>query len=223
MSSPTRLEQRLGHRFHRAELLEQALTHRSYGSPHNERLEFLGDGVLGCVIAQELCARFASLSEGDLSQMRASLVRKEALAAVARDLGLGECLRLGEGESASGGSARPSILADTLEAVYGAVFLDAGYESAREVVRSTFGAALEALDPLAPVKDAKTRLQELLQGRGQGLPNYHVVATHGAAHQQVFEVECVVERLGLRATGRGEARRAAEQQAAEALLRQLGA
>ena len=222
MSRSERLEQRLGHRFQRAELLEQALTHRSYGSPHNERLEFLGDGVLGCVIAQELFTRYPALSEGDLSQMRASLVRKEALAAVARDLGLGECLRLGEGESASGGSARPSILADTLEAVYGAVFLDAGYESAREVVRSTFGVALEALDPRGPVKDAKTRLQELLQGRGQGLPNYHV-ATQGAAHQQVFEVECVVERLGLRATGRGEARRAAEQQAAEALLRQLGA
>ena len=223
MSRSTRLEQRLGHRFQRAELLEQALTHRSYGSPHNERLEFLGDGVLGCVIAQELFTRYPALSEGDLSQMRASLVRKEALAALARDLGLGECLRLGEGESASGGSARPSILADTLEALYGAVFLDAGYESARDVVRSNFGASLDALDLRGPVKDAKTRLQELLQGRGQGLPSYHVVATQGAAHQQVFEVECVVERLGLRATGRGEARRAAEQQAAEALLRQLGA
>lgn len=217
------IERRIGHRFKDPALLAQALTHRSYGSPHNERLEFLGDGVLGCVIAQELFARHPALSEGDLSQMRASLVRKESLAALARDLGLGECLRLGEGESASGGSARPSILADTLEAVYGAVFLDAGYESARDVVRSNFGAALDALDPRGPVKDAKTRLQELLQGRGQGLPSYQVVATQGAAHQQIFEVECVVERLGLRATGRGEARRAAEQLAAEALLRQLGA
>ena len=222
MSSTTRLEERLGHRFLRAGLLEQALTHRSYGSPNNERLEFLGDGVLDCVVAQELFDRFPALSEGELSRLRASLVRKDALAAVARDLGLGDHLRLGEGESASGGSARPSILADTLEALYGAVFLDAGYERARAVVCSTFGAALDALDPLATAKDAKTRLQELLQGRGQGLPSYHVVATQGAAHQQVFEVECTVEQLGLHATGKGEARRAAEQQAAEALLRQLG-
>ena len=223
MSSTARLEERLGHRFLRAELLEQALTHRSFGSPHNERLEFLGDGVLGCVMAQELFARFPALSEGDLSRLRASLVRKESLAAVARDLGLGEYLRLGEGESASGGAARPSILADTLEALYGAVFLDAGYEGARATVCSTFGAALDALDPCTTAKDPKTRLQELLQGRGQGLPSYHLVATQGAAHRQTFEVECMVEQLGLRATGRGEARRAAEQQAAEALLRQLGA
>jgi ribonuclease-3 len=223
LSSTTRLEERLGHRFERAGLLEQALTHRSYGSPHNERLEFLGDGVLDCVVAQELFARFPALSEGELSRLRASLVRKEALAAVARDLGLGQHLRLGEGESASGGATRPSILADTLEALYGAVFLDAGYERARHAVCTTFGAALDALDPDATAKDPKTRLQELLQARGQGLPSYRVVATQGAAHQQIFEVECAVEQLGLRATGHGEARRAAEQQAAEALLRQLGA
>lgn len=223
MSSTARLEERLGHRFQRAELIEQALTHRSFGSPHNERLEFLGDGVLGCVMAQELFARFPALSEGDLSRLRASLVRKESLAAVARDLGLGEYLRLGDGESASGGAARPSILADTLEALYGAVFLDAGYERARAMVCSTFGATLDALDPCTTAKDPKTRLQELLQGRGQGLPSYHLVATQGAAHRQTFEVECMVEQLGLRATGKGEARRAAEQQAAEALLRQLGA
>ncbi len=223
MSSTARLEERLGHRFQRAELIEQALTHRSFGSPHNERLEFLGDGVLGCVMAQELFARFPALSEGDLSRLRASLVRKESLAAVARDLGLGEYLRLGDGESASGGAARPSILADTLEALYGAVFLDAGYERARAMVCSTFGGTLDALDPCTTAKDPKTRLQELLQGRGQGLPSYHLVATQGAAHRQTFEVECMVEQLGLRATGKGEARRAAEQQAAEALLRQLGA
>jgi ribonuclease-3 len=223
LSRPTRLEERLGHQFLRAELLEQALTHRSYGTPHNERLEFLGDGVLDCVVAQELFLRYPDLSEGDLSQMRASLVRKDALAAVARDLGLGEYLRLGEGESASGGAARASILADSLEAVYGAVFLDAGYAGAQAAVRHTFGAALDALDPRGSAKDPKTRLQELLQGRGQGLPSYRVVATQGAAHQQVFEVECAVERLGLRASGHGESRRTAEQQAAEGLLRQLGA
>ena len=222
MSSTTRLEERLGHRFLRAGLLEQALTHRSYGSPHNERLEFLGDGVLDCVVAQELFERFPALSEGELSRLRASLVRKEALAVVARGLGLGDYLRLGEGESANGGATRPSILADTLEAVYGAVFLDAGYEGARRAVCTTFGSALEALDPNANAKDPKTRLQELLQARGQGLPSYSVVATQGAAHLQTFEVECVVEQLGLRSTGRGEARRAAEQQAAEGLLRQLG-
>jgi ribonuclease-3 len=223
LSSTARLEERLGHRFLRAELLEQALTHRSFGFPHNERLEFLGDGVLDCVMAQELFARFPALSEGELSRLRASLVRKEALAAVAREIGLGGHLRLGEGESASGGATRPSILGDTLEALYGAVFLDAGYESARAVVCSTFGAALDALDPHATAKDPKTRLQELLQGRGQGLPSYRVIATQGAAHRQTFEVECVVEQMGLHATGRGETRRAAEQQAAEALLRQVGA
>jgi ribonuclease-3 len=221
LTSTTRLEERLGHRFLRAGLLEQALTHRSHGFPHNERLEFLGDGVLDCVMAQELFARFPALSEGELSRLRASLVRKETLAAVARDLGLGDHLRLGEGESANGGATRPSILADTLEALYGAVFLDAGYESARQAVCHTFGSALESLDPGATAKDPKTRLQELLQARGQGLPSYSVVATQGAAHRQIFEVECFVEQLGLRARGRGEARRAAEQQAAEALLQQL--
>jgi ribonuclease-3 len=223
LSSIARLEERLGHRFERAGLLEQALTHRSFGSPHNERLEFLGDGVLDCVIAQELYDRFPGLSEGELSRLRASLVRKETLALLARELGLGEHLKLGEGESASGGAARPSILADALEALYGAVFLDGGYEGARASIRHSFGAALDTLDPQATAKDPKTRLQELLQGRGQGLPLYQVVATQGAAHQQTFEVECVVEQLGLRATGTGEARRVAEQRAAEALLRQLGA
>jgi ribonuclease-3 len=223
LSSIARLEERLGHRFERAGLLEQALTHRSFGSPHNERLEFLGDGVLDCVIAQELYDRFPGLSEGELSRLRASLVRKETLAVLARELGLGEHLKLGEGESASGGAARPSILADALEALYGAVFLDGGYEGARASIRHSFGAALDTLDPQATAKDPKTRLQELLQGRGQGLPLYQVVATQGAAHQQTFEVECVVEQLGLRATGTGEARRVAEQRAAEALLRQLGA
>ncbi len=222
MSSTARLEDRLGHRFARAALLEQALTHRSYGSPNNERFEFLGDGVLDCVIAQALFERYPALNEGELSQLRASLVRTETLAAVALELGRGEHLRLGEGESAAGGAQRPSILADTLEAVLGAVFLDAGYEGARAAILRAFSVRFQALDPNASAKDPKTRLQELLQGRGQGLPNYRLVATQGAAHQQVFEVECSVERLGVRATGRGEARRAAEQQAAAALLQQLG-
>ena len=212
------LERRLGHRFADAALLEQALTHRSFGSPHNERLEFLGDGVLDCVIAEELYARFPQLAEGELSRLRASLVREAALADVARALGLSEFLRLGEGEAASGGVARASILADALEAVYGAAFLDAGYAAARSVVRHTFGNRLAGVEARAPAKDPKTRLQEYLQGRGLKLPQYQVVATRGAAHKQTFEVECAVSELGLAAKGSGASRRAAEQQAAEALL-----
>lgn len=223
LAGAERLEERLGYRFLRAELLRQALTHRSYGTPHNERLEFLGDGVLDCVIRQELYARFPTLAEGELSRLRASLVRWESLAVLAQELGLGAHLRLAEGESTSGGAERPSILSDALEAVYGAVFLDGGYESARAVICATFGSLLASVDGRAVAKDPKTQLQELLQGRGQALPTYRVVATHGAAHRQSFEVECAVAQLGLRTTGRGEARRAAEQQAAEAMLRQLKA
>jgi ribonuclease-3 len=215
------LERRIGHRFRNAALLEQALTHRSYGSPHNERLEFLGDGVLDCVIAEELYERFGALSEGELTRLRASLVREAALAAVARAIGLSEFLRLGEGEVASGGAGRASTLADSLEAIYGAVFLDGGYEAARSAVRHTFGESLEQLDPSAPAKDAKTRLQELLQARKQKLPEYRVVATKGAAHKQVFEVECTAG--GESAAGSGASRRTAEQHAAEALLKKLEA
>lgn len=217
------LEERIGHRFQRAELLEQALTHRSYGSPHNERMEFLGDSVLGCVVAEALCAQFPEMTEGELSRLRASLVRKEALAAVARDLGLAGHLRMGQGESSSGGADRPSILADALEALYGAAFLDGGYDCARRAVLRTLGKALQAGDERTTAKDAKTLLQEVLQGRRQGLPRYQILATQGAAHQQMFEIECVVESLGLRARGRGDSRRAAEQKAAQALLLQLGA
>jgi ribonuclease-3 len=215
------LERRLGHRFRDPALLTQALTHRSFGSPHNERLEFLGDGVIGCVVAAELCARFPDMTEGELSRLRASLVREAALATVARALGLSDFLRLGEGEIASGGADRPSILADALEAVYGAVFLDGGYEAARDAVRRNFAAALEALDPGQSAKDDKTRLQELLQARRQKLPEYRVIATAGAAHKQIFEVECIAAGLDLRATGSGSSRRRAEQQAAGHLLKLL--
>jgi ribonuclease-3 len=216
------LERRIGHRFADPNLLAQALTHRSFGSPHNERLEFLGDGVVGCVIAEELYARFPGIAEGELSRLRASLVRETALAAVARTIGLSDFLRLGEGELASGGADRPSILADALEATYGAVFLDGGYKAARAAIRRSFGEALEQLDPRQPAKDAKTSLQELLQGRRQKLPEYRVVATAGAAHKQVFEVECIAAGLGLRATGSGSSRRLAEQQAAANVLKQFG-
>jgi ribonuclease III len=217
------LERRIGHRFNDPALLAQALTHRSYGAQHNERLEFLGDGVIGCVIAEELYARFPQLAEGELSRLRASLVRQTALAAVARAIGLAEFLRLGEGEVSSGGADRPSILADALEAAFGAVFLDGGYDAVRAAVRRCFGESLEKLDPRQPAKDAKTSLQELLQGRRQKLPEYRVIATEGAAHKQTFEVECVAAGLGLRATGSGSSRRLAEQQAAANLLRQIGA
>ena len=223
MSRTTRLEERLGHRFRHGELLEQALTHRSFGTPHNERLEFLGDGVLGCVVAEALLARFPQLSEGELSRMRASLVRQEALAAAAASLELAGYLRMGQGESARGGAQRPSILADALEALFGAVFLDGGYASARAAVLATLGGALAATDELTTAKDPKTRLQEVLQARRQGLPRYTVVATHGAAHEQVFEVECSIEGLALHARGRGASRRAAEQQAAQTLLGRLDA
>jgi ribonuclease-3 len=172
---------------------------------------------------EELYARFPALSEGELSRLRANLVRRETLAERARALGVGEHLRLGEGEGASGGAQRPSILSDALEALVGAAFLDGGYEAARAAIRATFAPLLASLDAGALTKDPKTRLQELLQGRGHALPAYRVVATQGAAHQQRFEVECTVAALGLRATGSGEARRAAEQQAADAMLRQLGA
>ena len=223
MSRAPRLEARIGYRFKSSALLEQALTHRSFGSPHNERLEFLGDGVLDCVVAEELYARFPDLPEGALSRLRANLVRQASLAGVARAIGLSGFMKLGEGELASGGAERPSILADGLEAVYGAVFLDGGYDAVRAVIRRTFGDALQRLDAQAPAKDAKTRLQELLQGRRKRLPEYRVVATKGAAHKQTFEVECVVAELELRATGSGSSRREAEQRAAEALLRQLEA
>lgn len=221
MSRIPALERRIGHRFASPALLEQALTHRSFGSPHNERLEFLGDGVLGCAIAEELCTRFPELDEGSLSRLRAALVRQAALAEVARALGLAEFLRVGEGEAASGGATRTSMLADALEAVYGAVFQDGGYETARRVILRTYGARLERIDASEPPKDAKTRLQEYLQARHMKLPAYQVVAVRGAAHRQTFDVECRVAELELAAQGTGASRRAAEQQAAEALLARL--
>jgi ribonuclease III len=218
LSRPAALEKRLGHRFNDPRLLEQALTHRSRSADNYERLEFLGDGVLGCAVADELYARFPQLSEGKLTRLRASLVREEALAEVAKALGIGEHLRLGEGELAASPEARPSILADAMEAVLGAVFLDGGYAAARQVVLITFGPLIDRLDPDRPAKDAKTRLQEILQARHRHLPQYRVVAVQGEAHRQSFEVECSVSDLNLAATGTGTSRQRAEQQAAKALL-----
>ena len=222
MSRPAALETRLGHRFGNAGLLERALTHRSLGPDNNERLEFLGDGILGCVIAEELYSRFPALPEGKLTRLRASLVREDALAEVAGTLGLAQFLRLGESEFAGGASSRPSILADAVEAVVGAVFLDAGYDAARSAVLRAFGALLERLDPELPAKDAKTQLQELLQSAHRALPEYRVVTVSGAAHRQSFEVECIVADAGLATRGSGTSRQRAEQQAAGAMLEKLG-
>jgi ribonuclease III len=221
LSRPAALEKRLGHQFADPRLLEQALTHRSRGADNNERLEFLGDGVLGCAMADELYARFPQLSEGKLTRLRASLVREEALAEVANTLGLGAFLRLGEGELAAGPEPRPSILADALEALLGAVFLDAGYDAARKTVLAAFGPLIERLDPERPAKDAKTRLQEVLQAKHRRLPQYEVVAVTGEAHRQAFVVECSVAELDLRAKGSGTSRQRAEQQAAKAMLEKL--
>lgn len=205
----------IGHRFSQPSLLTQALTHRSHSQPHNERLEFIGDGVLNCVIALELYRRFPELPEGDLSRIRSALVNQSSLAEVAKRLHLGTYLRLGEGEMRSGGASRPSILADALEAVYGAVFVDAGFNEAQRVVLSNFDLSLAALAPGAAGKDPKTTLQEYLQARKIALPEYRVIAIRGEAHNQEFEVECLIASLKARATGEGTSRRNAEQVAAK--------
>jgi len=215
------LQRAIGHRFSRPELLEQALTHRSFGSPHNERLEFLGDSVLNCVTAIALFERFGELREGDMSRLRANLVRQEALHRLADGLHLGDYLRLGEGELRSGGHRRPSILADALEAIFAAVFLDAGFAAAKEVVDHLYARSLAELDPARALKDPKTALQEWLQGRRMALPKYSLADTRGEAHQQEFEVECEIAGLGLKTRGIGVSRRAAEQQSAQRALELL--
>jgi ribonuclease-3 len=205
---------KIGYRFTDIELLRRALTHRSYGAAHNERLEFLGDSVVNCVVALELYARFPRLAEGELSRLRANLVNQPSLAAAAQRVGFGEHLLLGEGELKSGGARRPSMLADAVEAVVGAVFLDGGFDSARTVVRALLGEMLGTIDPATSGKDPKTLLQEYLQGRKHALPQYAVVATRGEAHEQQFQVECVITELGIRSLGEGASRRSAEQEAA---------
>ena len=221
VSDLAELERRLGHKFANPELAGQALTHRSFGTPHNERLEFLGDALLNCAIATILYERFAHLPEGDLSRLRATLVNQASLSQVAAGLGLGERLRLGEGELKSGGFRRPSILADAVEALLGAVYLDAGFEAARSAVLHVLGDKVASAGSKPVDKDPKTALQELLQGRGLALPRYAVQKTEGEAHDQTFIVECRVDDLGVMATGKGTSRRAAEQAAAEGVLTQL--
>lgn len=216
-----RLQASLGYEFKQAGLLQQALTHRSFGQPNNERLEFLGDSILNCVTSIALFERFPALKEGELSRLRASLVRQEALHRIAQELELGRCLRLGEGELRSGGASRPSILADALEAVFAAVFLDADFAQAKRVIDHLYIALLKEVDPKAPSKDPKTALQEWLQGRRIALPVYSMVQVIGEAHAQEFEVACEIEKLGVRTTARGASRRAAEQRSAELALAQL--
>ena len=218
---PSQLESRLRYEFRNAELLRQAMTHRSHSATHNERLEFLGDSVLNCVVASLLFERFAKLDEGDLSRVRANLVKQQSLYELAQGLGIAEFLRLGEGELKSGGFRRPSILADTLEAIFGAVFLDAGFEAAQTVIRRLYSPILDHIDPRTLGKDAKTLLQEHLQGHKIALPQYTVIATHGAAHNQQFEVECLVPKLDIKVFGSGASRRAAEQAAAKKALDEL--
>jgi ribonuclease-3 len=212
------LESRLRYEFRNAELLRQALTHRSHSSTHNERLEFLGDSVLNCAVAALLFQRFSKLDEGDLSRVRANLVKQQSLYEIAQALNISEGLRLGEGELRSGGFRRPSILADTLEAVLGAVFLDGGFDAAQTVIKRLYVPILDHIDPRTLGKDAKTLLQEYLQGHKIALPTYTVVATHGAAHNQQFEVECTVPKLDVKVSGSGASRRAAEQAAAKKAL-----
>lgn len=216
-----RLLEKLGYRFKRQELLHQALTHRSFGTPHNERLEFLGDSVLNCVIATELYRRFPRLPEGDLSRARAQLVKQDTLHEVAQTLRLGEYIQLGEGELRSGGHRRPSILADAVEAIIGAIYLDKDFTTAADVVARLYQTLLEAIDPRTLGKDAKTRLQEYLQAHKKPLPIYSVIEVSGEAHAQQFVVDCLLEADDLRVTGAGSSRRQAEQEAAKIAFEKL--
>lgn len=220
--NPDLLQQQLGYRFGNAALLQQALTHRSAGRHNNERLEFLGDAVLGAVIAAALFERYPAASEGRLSRLRASLVRRESLAEIARSLQLGDYLQLGTGERRSGGHRRGSILSDALEAVLGAVYLDSGFDACQRCILQHFSARLDALGETLVLKDAKTRLQEHLQAQGRPLPAYTVLDVTGEAHAQQFRVHCAVEGADP-CDGAGSTRRQAEQDAAAHMLQQLAA
>jgi ribonuclease-3 len=212
------LQERLQHRFGDERLLARALTHRSFSADHNERLEFLGDSVLNLAVASLLYERLGSMPEGDLSRVRANLVKQDTLHRLALELKLPDVIRLGEGEARSGGHKRPSILADTLEALIGAVHLDAGYPAAEALVHRLFQGVEINPGMVQAAKDPKTELQEWLQGRKMKLPVYRVAGTLGAAHKQTFNVECEIEELGVVERGIGASRRAGEQAAAAAAL-----
>ncbi len=212
----------LGYVFNQPQLLQRALTHRSYAPDHYERLEFLGDSILGCVIAKYLYSEFPDLSEGDLSRLRSNLVKESTLVLFAQQLNLGSQLKLGEGELKSGGFRRPSILADAVEALFGAIFLDGGFVAAEAAVLNLFVPYLAQVDMKTLGKDAKTLLQEYLQGRRLALPGYSVIDTLGVAHEQSFHVECAIPQLNITTRGAGTSRRNAEQQAALAAYQLIG-
>lgn len=216
-----RLATALGYAFADPGLLQTALTHRSHSTPHNERLEFIGDSVLNCAVALELYRRFPALAEGDMSRLRANLVRQDTLHQIAESLHIGEFLRLGEGEMKSGGHRRPSILADAVEAVIGAVQLDAGFDAAAALVGRLYASRFAEIVPGQQIKDPKTRLQEYLQGRRLALPQYVLLDTSGEAHAQNFRVACEVAALRIKTEGVGPSRRVAEQMAAERALEKL--
>jgi ribonuclease-3 len=222
-SALDRLQTRLGHRWSQPELLTRALTHRSFGADHNERLEFLGDSVLSTAVSALLYRRYGDSAEGDLTRVRAHLVREDSLHRLALELDLPGLVHLSDGEAKGGGAQRPSILADALEALIGAVYMDAGYEAAAGVVQRLLGPLIDSADLNRWSKDPKTELQEWLQGRRLPVPAYRIVATRGQAHAQTFEVECAVSALSLAERGEGRSRRIAEQEAARRLLDQLKA
>jgi len=221
MSGLHLLEQAFNYCFKQPTLLKQALTHRSYHAKHNERLEFLGDGVLNFVVAALLFEQYQRINEGDLSRVRASFVKQETLAQLAKKLELPAYLRLGEGELKSGGFNRPSILADALEAIFGAIYLDGGFKAAYQVIKKLYQPLIEQADPKTLGKDAKTLLQEMVQSRRLELPIYTVVAIKGAAHDQVFHVSCLVEALNIATKASGRSRRAAEQAAAALAIKAI--
>ncbi len=220
MKDLSELEERIGYRFKNPVLLRRATTHRSFSADHNERLEFLGDSVLGCTIGYELFKMDAHFAEGRLSRVRSNLVCEKALDELAADIRVGEFLLMGEGEVKTGGRSRPSILADAMEAIFGAVFLDGGFEAAQSVILRLYSRILSEL-PERMGKDAKTRLQEVLQGNRHPLPVYRVVNCEGQQNSQTFVCECAIEDFGIRTTGRGQNRKTAEQLAAAEALSQL--
>lgn len=215
------LAARLTYKFVNTNLLTQALTHRSYHALNNERLEFLGDGALNFIIANQLYKRFPALAEGDLSRLRAQLVKEATISEIAFSIDIGDALKLGEGELKSAGWRRPSILADAVEAIIGAVYLDGGFAAAEALVLQLYAEKLDTIDPKVIDKDPKSLLQELLQGRKIAVPEYTVTHTDGEAHAQVFIVECNVEKYCIRTVGEGTSRRIAEQQAANLALAAL--
>ncbi|MCC6917322.1 ribonuclease III [Nitrosomonas sp.] len=210
----TLLSQKLGYLFKQPDLLREALTHRSCGFPNNERFEFLGDSVLNCAVSTLLFRHFPSLPEGDLTRLRANFVNQQALHQLASALGIGELILLGEGERKSGGHCRPSILANAVEAIIGAIYLESGFVTVVQIITALYEPMIKQLDPDITGKDPKTQLQEFLQSRRVALPEYSVLSAQGDPHAQVFQVECVIPKFDIRTKGEGTSRRRAEQEAA---------